>query len=327
MSIFSKSRLPDNPNVDVSYENSLLSEIYLAGGCFWGVEAYFSRIYGVAKTSVGYANGETEKPGYYDIANTGHAETICVFYDSKLVLLGTLLDYFFKITQPTSKNRQGNDIGTQYRTGIYYKNIQDLAVIQAVVAEEQKKYKVPIVTEVLPLLNFYEAEDYHQNYLFKNPNGYCHIDFSSLRQDKKPSAHELKRRLTDIQFKVTQENSTEKPFSSEYNDNYEKGIYVSVVSGEPLFVSMDKFNSGCGWPSFSRPIDDSFLEEITDNSHGMRRTEVRSRVSDSHLGHVLEDGPEGSGGLRYCINGASLRFIPLDEMEIEGYQEYIPFIK
>lgn len=198
MSIFSKSRLPDNPNVGVSYENRELSEIYLAGGCFWGVEAYFARIYGVAKTSVGYANGETKKPSYHDIASTGHAETICVFYDCKVVSLVTLLDYFFKITQPTSKNRQGNDIGTQYRTGIYYTNVDDLAFIEAVVAEEQKKYKMPIVTEVLPLENFYEAEDYHQNYLLKNPNGYCHIDFSSLKQDKKPSVDELMRELDDI---------------------------------------------------------------------------------------------------------------------------------
>lgn len=309
--------------------------IWLAGGCFWGVEEYFSRLYGVLATTVGYANGKTEKPSYHDIGVTGHSETVEVTYDPEKISLETILKYFFKIIDPTAKNRQGNDIGTQYRSGIYYDDSADLPIIKAAVLEEQKKYSRPIVTEVLPLNGYYLAEEYHQKYLKKNPGGYCHVDFSSLPEIstpeadgyKKPSPEKLKQQLSPIEYEVTQENGTEPPFANEYWDNHSKGIYVDIVSGEPLFVSADKFDSGCGWPSFSKPIDEKAIKKLDDYSHGMARTEVRSSTGDSHLGHVFNDGPKDKGGLRFCINSAALRFIPLDKMEQEGYGRFIQLIK
>lgn len=317
-----------------------LCEIWFAGGCFWGVEAYFARIPGVAGTNVGYANGKTANPSYYDIKHTGHAETVQVSYDPRKVSLHTLLEYFFNIIDPTSINKQGNDIGTQYRTGIYYKDKNDLATIQAAVGKIQRKYKKPVITEVLPLENYYPAEENHQDYLKKNPGGYCHIDLSSLPDKvpdkasvadtsvyKKPEDKQLKETLSDMQYRVTQQNGTEPPFANEFWNHHAKGIYVDIVTGEPLFTSKDKFDSGCGWPSFTRPIEDDVVTEGTDKSHGMMRTEVRSHVGDSHLGHVFEDGPIERGGLRYCINSAALRFIPLEEMEAQGYGEFIYLLK
>ncbi|MFZ5974157.1 MAG: peptide-methionine (R)-S-oxide reductase MsrB [Bacillota bacterium] len=310
-----------------------LHEIWLAGGCFWGVEAYFSRVDGVASTTVGYANGKTDNPAYHEIAQTGHAEAVHIIYDAQKVSLKALLSRFFRIIDPTSVNRQGNDRGTQYRTGIYYGKDEDLPVIRAAVEEEQKKHKAPVVTEVKRLKNYSIAEEYHQRYLEKNPNGYCHIDLSLL-QDKaqgrayvRPPAGEIKDSLTEQQYRVTQQNGTEPPFENEYWDNHEKGIYVDVVTGEPLFLSGDKYDSGCGWPSFTRPVGKETLVEREDRSHGMQRTEVRSRIGDSHLGHVFHDGPARNGGLRYCINSASLRFIPLERMAEEGYGEYIARIQ
>ena len=324
-----KSALPENPNQGIAYQEDKLQKIWFAGGCFWGVEAYFARIYGVAKTSVGYANGKTHNPAYHEIAATGHAETVEVSYDPEKVSLQELVTYFFRIIDPTAVNKQGNDVGTQYRTGIYYQNAADLAVIKKVVAGEQEKYRQPLVVEVLPLQHYYEAENYHQRYLEKNPGGYCHIDFSLLPQisDKaakygKPSPAELKQKLTPMQYNVTQNNATEPPFANEYWNHYERGIYVDVVTGEPLFASTAKYDSGCGWPSFTRPLKPEAIMEKEDYSFGMRRTEVRSRAGDSHLGHVFPDGPPEAGGLRYCINSAALRFIPYEKMEAEGYGEY-----
>ncbi|HOL15011.1 MAG TPA: peptide-methionine (R)-S-oxide reductase MsrB [Bacillota bacterium] len=311
-------------------------DIWLAGGCFWGVEAYFARLEGVRRTSVGYANGRTVHPSYEEIASTGHAETVQVTYDPDRISLQELLKHFFKIIDPTSKNRQGNDVGTQYRTGIYSNDPGDLETARAVLAGEQKKYQKPVVTEVLPLENYYLAEEYHQDYLEKNPGGYCHVDLSALPERKKPAAtrayrkpppEELKKSLSRRQFQVTQLNATEPPFENEYWDHHERGIYVDVVTGEPLFLSTDKFDAGCGWPSFTRPVDRSAIVEKEDRSYGMIRTEVRSRAGDSHLGHVFPDGPRDKGGLRYCINSAALRFIPLEEMEKEGYGDMIPLIK
>lgn len=317
-----------------------LKDIYFAGGCFWGVEEYFSQIPGVYDVTSGYANGNTENPSYEEVCSgSGHAETVHVQYDPGVVSLETLTKQLFKIINPVSKNRQGNDSGSQYRTGVYYTDEADRAVIQEVFDAEQEKYDEEIATELLPLEAFYLAEDYHQDYLKKNPGGYCHIDFSSLSDVQaeaageikvdpskytKPSDDKIKEMLTPEQYNVTQENGTEPAFSNEYFDNHEAGLYVDVVTGEPLFSSADKFDSGCGWPSFTKPIDPDVIVEKPDNSYGMMRTEVRSRVGDSHLGHVFNDGPAEKGGLRYCIDSVSIRFIPYEDMEEEGYGEFMP---
>ena len=314
-----------------------MKEIFYAGGCFWGVESYFSQVPGVQEVTVGYANGTTEHPTYEQVCSsrTGHAETVHVVYDPAAVSLRTLTQHFFKIINPLSVNRQGNDVGSQYRTGIYYTDPADLPVLQGVVDEVQASYPTPIATELLPLSCYYLAEEYHQNYLEKHPGGYCHIDFSSLSdftrrvnplEYTKPSQEEIREALTDQQYQVTQKGATEYPYTGAYNNLFEPGIYVDVVTGEPLFLSSDKFQSGCGWPSFSKPIEPAVVVESTDTSHGMVRTEVRSRVGDSHLGHVFEDGPRELGGLRYCINSASLRFVPYDQMEREGYGDLMDLV-
>lgn len=312
-------------------------EIYYAGGCFWGVEEYFSRIPGVNDCVSGYANGNTSDPTYEEVCSgtSGFAETVRVQYNPDIVTLRILTEQYFKIIDPLSVNRQGNDRGSQYRTGIFYTNEQDLASLQAVMHSEQKKYSKPLAVELAPLINFYPAENYHQDYLKTNPNGYCHISFNTLddltvRPDGKVglrfSDEALKQKLTDEQYEVTRNSATERPFTGEYHDNHEPGLYVDIVSGEPLFTSSDKFDSGCGWPSFTRPVDESVVTEHRDTGFGMKRTEIRSREADSHLGHVFPDGPAEKGGLRYCINSASLRFIPKEQMEADGYGAYLPLI-
>ena len=319
--------------------NEKIKEIWVAGGCFWGVEAYMSRIPGVLDATSGYANGKTENPTYEDVCylDTGFTEAVHVKYDPNKVSLKKLLELFFKIIDPTSLNKQGNDKGSQYRTGIYFKDINDRKIIQELITQEQKKYSSHIVTEVLPLTNFYIAEEYHQDYLEKNPSGYCHIDLSLLDPNldptvnpasySKPDKRTIKKNLTDIQYRVTQESATEPPFQNDYYEFNEKGIYVDVVTGEPLFTSNDKFDSGCGWPSFTKPIAKEVVDYKSDKSFGMIRTEVRSRVGDSHLGHLFDDGPIDKGGQRYCINSASIRFIPLEDMEKENYGEFIPLVE
>lgn len=305
--------------------------IWLAGGCFWGVEAYFGRIEGVLATETGYANGNREDTDYHALRQTDHAETVRVTYAPEKIALEEILEAYFLIIDPTSVNRQGHDSGRQYRTGIYYDNSEDLPVIRRMLEKEQRKYTRPLAVEAAPLRHFVRAEEVHQKYLQKNPGGYCHIDLSgpaySPERSKKPSQQELRSRLTDTQYRVTQESATEPPFANEFWDHHEKGIYVDVVSGEPLFLSADKFDSGCGWPSFTRPAQGVSITEKQDHSFGRIRTEVRSPRGDSHLGHVFDDGPKDKGGLRYCINSAALRFVPLEDMEKEGYGEYIPFVK
>ncbi len=331
--------------------------IYLAGGCFWGVEAYMERIDGVVDAVSGYANGDTANPSYEQvIRGSGHAETVKVTYDADKIDLDTLLKYYFRVIDPTSLNKQGNDRGVQYRSGIYYTDKEDKAVIDAALKRVQANYEQKLVVENAPLDNFYLAEMYHQDYLAKNPNGYCHVDLSladdkpegAVNNQSKPSKlapvstiaealdprryrdfnkGTLQNTLTKAQYNITQEAGTERAFSHEYDDLFAPGIYVDVVSGEPLFLSTDKYQSGCGWPSFTKPIDKQVITKHDDLSYNMLRTEVRSRVADSHLGHVFPDGPKDRGGLRYCINGGALQFIPVSVMPQSGYAPLVKLVK
>lgn len=316
------------------------AEIYFAGGCFWGTEHFLKQIRGVESTQAGYANSTVENPSYEQVCSgkTNAAETVKVVYDPEVVSLDVLLDLYFKTIDPTSLNRQGNDRGTQYRSGIYYTDIDDVPVINQAIKDLSSQYTKAIVVEVKPLTNFYAAETYHQDYLDKNPNGYCHINpalFAMARKAnapktksyQKPDDVTLRQKLTAEQYAVTQKNATEPAFKNEYWNEHRPGIYVDITTGEPLFVSTDKFDSGCGWPSFSKPIQKELITEKKDGSYGMIRTEVRSKNGDAHLGHVFTDGPKDKGGLRYCINSASLRFIPKEKMEEEGYGEYLPLVK
>ena len=311
-----------------------MAEIYLAGGCFWGLEEYFSRIEGVKKTTVGYANGQVESTNYQLIHQTDHAETVHLIYDEERVSLREILLYYFRVIDPLSVNKQGNDVGRQYRTGVYYTDEGDKAVIEQVFAEQEKQLGQKIAVELEPLRHYVLAEDYHQDYLKKNPGGYCHINVNDAYQPlvdpgqyEKPTDAELKEQLTEEQYQVTQNSATERPFHNAYNATFEEGIYVDVTTGEPLFFAGDKFESGCGWPSFSRPIAREVLRYYEDKSHGMERIEVRSRSGNAHLGHVFTDGPESAGGLRYCINSAALRFIPKEKMEAEGYAYLLQHMK
>ena len=313
--------------------------IHLAGGCFWGLEAYMQKLNGVEDAISGYANGKTENPTYYDLHTSGHAETVKVIYKPEIISLEDLLTHYLRVVNPVSVNKQGNDVGTQYRSVIYYTDKNDKKIIDNILKKEQTKHDKPIAIEVLPLKHFFEAEEYHQDYLFKNPNGYCHIDLSlaekPLSPDKepvidatkypRPSDAELKKTLTDIQYKVAVQNKTEYAFSNEYWDNFDKGIYVDITTKEPLFTSTDKFESGCGWPSFSKPIAKDVVKYIEDRSFNMIRTEVRSRSGNIHLGHVFDDGPKELGGKRYCINSASIEFIPYAEMDKRGYS-YLKYL-
>ena len=310
-----------------------MAEIYLAGGCFWGLEEYFSRIFGVLQTSVGYANGQVETTNYQLIKETDHAETVQVVYDEKVVSLREILLYYFRVIDPLSVNQQGNDRGRQYRTGIYYLEEADLPTINTVVREQELLIGRKIAVEVEKLRHYILAEDYHQDYLKKKPGGYCHIDVRDAEKPlidaanyEKPSQAVLRENLSDESYRVTQEAATEAPFRNAYDQTFEEGIYVDITTGEPLFFAKDKFASGCGWPSFSRPISKELIHYYRDLSHGMERIEVRSRSGNAHLGHVFTDGPQELGGLRYCINSASLRFIAKDEMEEAGYGYLLPYL-
>lgn len=309
------------------------NEIYFAGGCFWGTEHFFSLVPGVLDTEAGYANSKIPDPDYRMVCSggTGAAETVKVVYDPEKINLAELIELYMLTVDPTSINRQGNDVGTQYRTGIYYTDYTQAEDIERALSPYRSRYGRRFAVEVKPLANFYKAEEYHQNYLDKNPGGYCHVDpklFAIAAKGGSKGVPEkyLRGRLTPMQYAVTRENATEPPFDNEYWDEHRKGIYVDVISGAPLFSSSDKFDSGCGWPSFTRPIADDAVTERRDLSHGMDRMEVRSAKVDSHLGHVFPDGPRLRGGLRYCINSASLRFIPLSDMEKEGYGDYIKYV-
>lgn len=318
-----------------------------AGGCFWCMESPFEKIEGVSEVISGYTGGTTANPTYEEVSGggTGHLEAIRIIYDPAKITYAELLDVFWMQIDPTDPDGQFVDRGRQYRTAIFYHNDEqkNLAVKSKEDLQKSGRYKKPVVTEILPAAEFYAAEDYHQDYYRKNPARYNFYRFNSGRdryikkiwgeqkEEKKMGSHgarftkppkeELKKKMTPIQYKVTQENGTERPFDNEYWNNKKSGIYVDIVSGEPLFSSLEKYDSGTGWPSFFRPLEPENIVEKDDRSLFSKRTEVRSRLADSHLGHVFPDGPAPTG-LRYCINSAALRFVPLEHLEKEGYEQY-----
>ncbi len=330
--LLATAALAEEPMTGITEESMESGNIiYLAGGCFWGLEKLMQSIPGVTDAVSGYANGTGEADANYSAVcagGTGFRETVQVTYDPGQVSLDALLLAYFYVIDPTVENRQGNDVGSQYQTGVYYADEASRETVERIAALERGR-REKFAVEIGPLVNFFPAEDYHQDYLDRNPGGYCHIPraeielFSRLKIDpgdyRKPAAEAIRDRLTEEQYRVTQESATESPFQNEFWDQFEKGIYVDVVTGEPLFSSADKFESGCGWPAFSKPIEEPAVVELPDDSHGMHRTEVRSRAGDSHLGHVFTGDRESPNGVRYCINSASLRFVPYEKMEQEGY--------
>ncbi len=311
-----------------------------AGGCFWCVERPFEGIDGVYSVTSGYSGGKEKNPTYNEVASgrTSHRESIQIAFDPEVISYSELVDIFWKTYDPTDVGGSFYDRGTQYESAIFFHNSEQKRVAEASkkALDKSGRFNKKVATPIIKFTNFYPAEDYHQDYYKKNPTEYYAYYKGSGREafiknhwpeltaDKYPSPKksELKKTLSPLQFEVTMEDATEYAFQNEYNGNKSEGIYVCIVSGAPLFSSKDKYESGSGWPSFTKPIDARIIDKPVDKSLGMTRVEVRSKLGNSHLGHVFYDGPEPTN-LRYCMNSAAMKFIPKEEMEANGYGDYL----